>query len=219
MTISKNANIRVFIVEDHPAVHQGLSLLLGNEGISVCGQAEDAASAMTAIPQAKPTVVMTDLSLGETESGMNLISALKAKYPSLPILVYSMHEEGELVEQALAFGAKGYVSKRDITDVLITALVKVIDRDIYISPRAARSLTAQSKELIQNPGNLTPKPLSKQERKVYTMLGQGLSAQDIADKLEVSPRTVESYYSRILVKLDLYSVKDLRRHAILAEKI
>lgn len=130
---------RVFLVDDHPAVREGLRLLLRQAGIDVCGEAADAAGALGAVRDAAPDLVMVDLSLGE-ESGLPLLRALGGAAPGVPLLVHSMHEDPFHVQQALAAGAAGYVTKREVASLLAHAIGELLEGRQYTSPRAAQAL-------------------------------------------------------------------------------
>ena len=197
---------RVFLVDDHPAVREGLRLLLAQSGIEVCGEAGDAAGALETVRGAAPDLVMVDLSLGE-ESGLTLLRALGGAAPGVPLLVYSMHEDPFHVQQAFAAGAAGYVTKREVASLLAHAVGEIRAGRRYTSPRAAQALAAAP------PAAGRPEALSPRELEVYRLLGEGYSTHAIAEALGVSRRTVESFYARILEKLGVPGMEALRRRA------
>jgi DNA-binding NarL/FixJ family response regulator len=200
--------VRVIVVDDHPAVRQGLSLLLEPEGITVCAEAGGRAEALARVEEFRPDLAVVDLSLGE-EDGMGLVADLHER--GMPALVYSMHEDGMHVESAIAAGALGYVTKREIHRVLVNAIREVAAGRRFISPRAALALADRVADARTD--NACDE-LSNQEREVYSLLGEGAGTTEIAAAMNISTRTVESYYARILVKLELEGMRDLRRHAI-----
>jgi len=200
--------IRVFLADDHPAVRQGLSLLMAQEDIVVCAEAETCAETLAGIDTAGADVAVLDLSLGE-ESGLDLISELIDR--GVPVLIYSMHEDPGLVEQCFQRGASGYVSKRDEAFALPRAIRDVQSGNRHISPRIAQLLASR----LLKPAVL---PLSAREMQIMTMLGQGDSNKDIAAELGLSVRTVESYFARIMEKIGLEGMKELRKHAIRIQK-
>jgi len=202
-----NAGIRIFMVEDHPAVRQGLRLLLEQEGIQVCGEGECTDEALKAIPSCDPDLVLVDLCLGE-DDGLELLGQLLLLAPARPLLVYSMFEDAAHVRRALRAGAMGYVTKREAAEVLALAIRECMAGRRYLSSRAQRSLDDTP---TQAGGQ---EVLSAQEQQVYALLGQGFSTSDIAREMELSPRTIESYCGRILVKLGLRGMKELRRQAV-----
>ena len=204
MSGSPAAAVRIFLVDDHPAVREGLHLLLRQEAIVVCGEAGGAAAALAAIPDAAPDLVMVDLSLG-SESGLTLLRELAARLPATPLLVYSMHEDPLHVRQAFANGALGYVTKREVSALLRLAIDELLAGRRYTSPRALAQLESADGRVIE--------PLSPRELAVYTLLGEGYGALAIAEELDVSRRTVDTYFSRILEKLRVSGMEALRRRA------
>lgn len=208
-----DTQIQVFMVEDHPAVRQGLSLLLQQQSIVVTGEAESAAEAEKALETVPCHVVIVDISLAG-ESGLALVEKLQQRQPPLPCLVYSMHEEPAMVERALTSGALAFVNKRDPASVLVEAVRAVHAGERYLSPRIAAALAAR----LSSGKGAGVDSLSMQERRVYDLLGQGFGLAEIGEQLAISPRTVESYCSRINERLGLAGMRELRRHAIAYRK-
>jgi DNA-binding NarL/FixJ family response regulator len=201
------AGIRLFMVDDHPAVREGLRLLLEQHGVVICGEAGDATTALAGIPAASPDLVMVDLSLG-TESGLPLLRALAGALPRVPLLVYSMHEDAFHVEQAFAAGASGYVTKREISALLTLAIGELLAGRRYSSPRVQEVLGSAPSEPTK------VEPLSPRELLVYRLLGEGYGAPAIAGELGVTRRTVDSYFARILEKFHVHGMEALRRRAV-----
>jgi DNA-binding NarL/FixJ family response regulator len=199
---------RIFLVDDHPAVRQGLSLLLNGQGIVVCGEAENSGQTLQRLADAQADLVLVDLSLG-SESGLDLICALHARGES--ILVYSMHDDAQHIESAFAAGAQGYVTKREMVTTLLEAIKAVLSGRRYVSPVAAQIL---ADKLISGQTRVQVDCLSERELEIFKHTGMGHSSAEIAELLNISPRTVESYYARIIEKLGLTGVKTMRRLAI-----
>ena len=192
---------RIFLVDDHPLVRAALAQLLAGAGFVPDGQAGTPAEALVHPALATSRLAVVDLALGE-ESGFDLIRKLRAR--GLAVLVYSMHEGPNAIRRALDAGAGGYVTKREAAESLATAIRAVLAGSCYLSPRAAAALQ-----------ELTPlNGLSGQQRQIYQLLGQGMSNEDIARQLGISVRTLESYCVRIMDKLGVQGVKELRRRAI-----
>lgn len=196
---------RLFLVDDHPALREGLRLFLEHHGFEICGEAGDASSALATIPLAAPELVVVDLSLGG-ESGLTLLRVLADRRPPLPLLVYSMHEDPFRVRQALAAGASGYVAKREASTHLTRAVEELLSGRSYLSPAVEEALAGEAGEAR------AAEPLSPRELLIYSLLAQGWGTPAIAGRLGVSRRTVESYYTRILAKLGLPGMEALRRH-------
>lgn len=200
--------IRVLLVDDHPGVRQGLALLLARDEIAVSGEAGGRADGLAALERETPDLALVDLSLG-AESGIDLTAELVAL--GVPVLVYSMYEDGEHVQRALAAGARGYVAKRELHGVLVDAIREVAAGRQYLGQRPAAALAGQLARTARRP---PPKELSGREHQVYELLGDGASISEIASTMGVSVRTVESYCARMMPKLTVDGMRALRRHAI-----
>lgn len=194
--------VRVYLVEDHPAVRVGIRLLLSEAGMEVCGEASSIQQALEGIAAQPVDLVIVDLSLGG-EDGLDLVREL-----TVPALVYSMFEDAAHVTRAFSAGARGYLTKRDAAEVLPDAIRTCLAGQRYTSPAAAQGL-ADAPEVLEQ-----AEKLSLQEQRVLDLLGQGFTTQAIAARLDLSPRTVESYFSRLQVKLGLSGMKALRLHAV-----
>lgn len=199
--MSESAPPRIFLVDDHPLVRAALAQLLAGAGFQPDGQAGGSAETLAHPALAASQLVVVDLALGE-ESGIELIKKLRAR--GLAVLVYSMHEGSTVIRRALDAGAGGYVTKREAAESLAAAIRAVLAGSRYLSPRAEAAL----RELTPLDG------LSGQQQQIYRLLGQGASNEDIARQLGISVRTLESYCVRIMDKLGLQGVKEMRRRAI-----
>ena len=205
---------KILIVDDHPIVRQGLAEMVNHEeDLMVCGQAEDAHKAMTAVKESKPDMAIVDISLKET-SGMELIKDLKAQYPSLPVLALSMHDESLYAERALRAGARGYIMKAEATEKVITAVRKILSGEIYISDKMAskmmRKLVGDSTEI-----NVSPvERLSDRELEVFQLIGKGFGTRQISERLFLSIKTIETYRAHLKEKLNLEDAAELLQYAI-----
>jgi len=212
-TKNGDGKAKVLIVDDHPIVRQGLSELINHEkDLAVCAQAEDATEAMIAIKSAKPDVAVVDISLKE-KNGVELIKDIKAQYPNLPVLVLSMHDESLYAERALRAGARGYIMKHEATDKVVTGIRAVLDGQVFVSDKMAARMVyklvgggASSGSAIDN--------LSDRELEVFNLIGRGLGTRQIAEKLYLSIKTIETYRSHIKEKLSLASAGELLQYAI-----
>jgi len=203
----------IVIVDDHPIVRQGLAQLINQESdLLVCGQAEDAYEAMQTIRESDPDMVIVDISLKET-SGVELIKDLKIQYPDLPVLTLSMHDETVYGERALRAGARGYITKQEATEKVVTAIRRVLAGEVYVSNGMAAKMVSK---LVGGPGK-TGSPvecLSDRELEVFRMLGEGYNTREMADKLHLSVKTIETYRAHIKDKLGLQDASELLRSAI-----
>ncbi|MHC4159179.1 MAG: response regulator [Planctomycetota bacterium] len=205
---------KVLIVDDHPIVRQGLAELIGHEDdFTVCGQAEDAHQAMKAIKELKPDMVIVDISLKET-SGMELIKDINVQYPNLAILALSMHDESLYAERAIRAGAKGYIMKAEATEKVITAIRKILSGDIYLSePMAAKLIHKLVGGKIEV-GTSAMDRLSDRELEVFRLIGKGYGTRQIAEKLHLSVKTIDTYRAHIKEKLNLTNAAELLQYAI-----
>lgn len=204
---------KVFLVDDHPIVRQGLALFIDREpDLMVCGEADDATSALQAIGEATPDFVVLDISL-DGPDGLELLKTLRVRYPSLPVLVLSMHDESLYAERALRAGANGYIMKQEATDRVLTAIRQILGGDVYLSDRLTKRMLHQFVN-----GSISQRdPLSKlsdRELEVYRLIGVGHGTRQIADELHVSTKTVESYQAHIKEKLSLRNARELVQHAV-----
>ena len=199
---------RIFLIDDHPAVRKGLTLLLTQEAHHICGEADNAARTFELLPGSGAEITFLDLSLGD-ESGLDLIPAICGL--GIRVLIYSMHEDGDTIQKARGAGALGYVSKREPEELLLVAVTELLAGRAYLSPRITQGL---ADSLSVTPQVKTEALLSEREQQLLAMLGQGDGHQDMAAAFGISVRTVETYFNRIIIKLGLEGMKGLRRFAI-----
>lgn len=212
--MTKKGPAKVLIIEDHPLLRQGVTALInGEKDLQVCGEVNDPRQAIDAAQKHQPDVVLLDLSLQGT-SGIEVLKNLKVHFPKLPVLILSMHDEVMYAPRALRAGASGYVMKQEAPETVVSALRKVLAGQVSISPKmGARMLNRFSG---RNDGTLTSPIdlLSDRELEVFTLLGQGNGTREIAEKLHLSVKTIESHRAHIKEKLDLENAAQLIRHAI-----
>lgn len=210
----KRIKHRVFIVDDHPIVREGLTKLINHQrDLKVCGEAGDAASALQAIEDCHPDAALVDISLGP-DSGLQLINEILKKNADLPILVLSMHDELLYAERSISAGAKGYIMKQEHPKKVISALRKVLNGEIYISDNLSANLVKKLADK-QSVVHRTPaESLSNRELEVFQLIGQGLKTQKIAEKLNISVNTIESHLEHIKKKMNFKSSRDLFLHAV-----
>lgn len=199
---------RIFLIDDHPAVRKGLRLLLSQEAHIICGETGNAVETLEQIGTSGAHMALLDLSLGE-ESGLDLIGEIRAL--GIRVLIYSMHEDANTIEKACAAGAHGYVSKREAEDLLLAAVADLLAGNSHFSPRIAQSL---ANRVLTAPQLKKESLLSEREQQLLSMLGQGETNIGMAAVFGISVRTVETYFARIIVKLNLNGMKELRRFAI-----
>lgn len=202
------ASICILVVDDHPAVRAGLSLLVSSQGLEICAEAGARREALEHADRRRPDLAIVDLSL-DGEDGLLLVSDLINR--DVPVLVYSMHGDSEHVKGAFSAGALGYVTKSEIRDVLIEGIHAVCSGHRFVSPKAAVALA----DRVTDPPTGDPlKTLSSKEREVFRRLGEGDGTLEIAGRMQISTHTVESYYARIQLKLNVQGMYELRHRAI-----
>ena len=205
---------RILIVDDHPLFREGLGQMIDrNPDLMVCGEAADAAQALTAIAELKPDLALVDITLGGS-NGLDLIKVIKEKFADLPVLVVSMHEESLYAERALRAGAMGYVMKHEPAKTVRTAITKVLGGDIYLSERMSSTMLSKLMRGKNEPPVSPLEKLSDRELEVFQMLGQGKGTRQIAEELNLTIPTINSFRNRIKEKLQLKSATELMLHAI-----
>lgn len=205
---------RVFVVDDHPIVRQGLAQMINREAdLMVCGEAEEAASALQGIVNDKPDILVLDISLNGPD-GLELLKNIRLRYPSLPVLILSMHDESIYAERALRAGANGYIMKQEAAEKVLLAVRQILNREIYVSERVANRILHH---YISGSPSAEQSPLadlSDRELEVFRLIGGGHSTRTIAEELHLSIKTVESYQAHIKDKLSLKNGRELVQHAI-----
>ena len=200
---SQKHKARILIVEDHPIVRYGIArILTQEEDLAVCGEAGDGQEALQLLEKAKPDLVLLDISLKRID-GLKLLRIIRTDYPSLPVVILSMHDESVYGPKALRLGARGYIMKEESSEKLVAGVREVLRGEIYASDRVKKQVLSRFVDGV--PGK-TASPvdiLSDRERQIFLMLGQGLTSRAIAEKLMVSVKTVETHRARIKVKLDI----------------
>ena len=205
---------RVLIVDDHPILRKGLSMMINQEAdLAVCGEAEDAHKAMELIDRVKPDLVIVDISLPGVD-GVELLKNIKARFGDLPALVVSMHDESLFAERALRAGARGYIMKQEALDDVLTAIRRVLHGEIFVSSRITTKMLEKLVETDVRKANSPLELLSDRELTVLRLIGQGLGTRQIADDLHLSVKTIESYRMHLKEKLKLTSGTDLLKYAI-----
>ena len=208
------AKSRVFLVDDHAMFREGLRQLIEREpGIVVCGDAADADTALEGIASTQPDLVIVDISLGGS-SGIDLIKTIKKEYEDLPVLVVSMHEESLYAERALRAGAMGYVMKHEPSKTVKAAIRKVLGGDMHLSEKMASSMVGKFMRGDSEQPASPLEALSDRELEVFRMLGQGKAVRVIAEEMNVTIPTINSFRNRIKEKLNLKTSTEVMLRAI-----
>jgi DNA-binding NarL/FixJ family response regulator len=205
---------RVFIVDDHPLVREGLTNLINRQDdLVVCGEAKDSAQAIDGIMKARPDVALIDISLAN-ESGLELLKQLARQFPQVALIVLSMHDETLYAERALRAGARGYVMKHETSKSVLASIRRVIGGGVYVSERIVNRMASRF-NLSREPVTTSPvERLSDRELEIFRLLGQGRTSSQIAKDLNLSLKTVQAYCARAKAKFGVDSLTELLRAAI-----
>jgi DNA-binding NarL/FixJ family response regulator len=211
----QDSNVRkIFLVDDHPVTRAGVGTLLNQQtNFHVCGEADSAPKAIDLIPKLNPELAIIDISL-KTTSGIELIKNLNALAPGLKVLVLSMHDENLYAERALRAGAKGYVMKDQAADTLIGAVKRVLSGELHVSEKMKERMLNRFVSNKRDELTFSMDSLSDREMEVLVHIGNGYSTRQIATKLNLSVKTIDSYREHLKIKLRLAKGADLVRHAI-----
>jgi DNA-binding NarL/FixJ family response regulator len=201
---------RVLVVDDHPVVRHGITLVINAEpDLQVCGEAENEQSARRMLRELNPDVMVVDLSLGAGGDGFNIVRDVHAHFPQMPILVLSMHDETVYADRLFAQGAAGYIMKQAAADQLVTAIRVVLRGERYMSESLKQHLAERGTEAGEQGDRL-----SARELQVISLIGLGLGTREIADRLSLSIKTVETHRLTIKRKLSLDTNAQLVQYAI-----
>jgi DNA-binding NarL/FixJ family response regulator len=209
----QSARKKIFIVDDHPMMREGLAQLISNEpDLVVCGQSDEASSALEQIERLGPDLAIVDISL-RSSNGLELIKDLQVRAAHIPVLVISMHDESLYAERVLRAGGRGYVMKQEGGKKLMEAMRQVLTGQTYVSPAVSgRILDAFAGRRQANSSPL--ERLTDREFEVFQLIGQGRATKEIAEKLHVSVKTVEVHRVNIKQKLSLSTAPELIRFAV-----
>ena len=205
---------RVFIVDDHPLVRDGLANLINAQrDLMVCGEAEDSTQALTKIRKTRPHVALIDISL-KNESGLELVKDLRNQFPQVALIVLSMHDEALYAERSIRAGAQGYVMKREASKNVLASIRRVLEGCVYVSAKVASKMALG----ISSPREAAPRSpverLSDRELEIFRLLGQGRTTAQIASDLNLSVKTIQAYCARAKEKFGVTSLTELLRAAI-----
>jgi DNA-binding NarL/FixJ family response regulator len=204
---------RVMLVDDHPLVRKGLAALISDEPyLEVCGQAESAESALKILDDCRPDLMIVDITLPGI-NGVDLIKRIRSRNAQVRILVSSMHEESLFAERCLRAGANGYIDKASATDEVLSAVTKVLDGQLYLSAdMTSRMLHGAIRGQAEKQSCL--ETLTDRELEVFALIGKGLPTRDIAERLHLSVKTIETHRDHVRRKLGIANSTELMRHAV-----
>jgi len=213
MTTSK-AKHNILLVDDHPLLREGIAQLINEQpDLRVCGEAEDRASALAVLDRCQPDLAIVDISLKD-QSGLELVKDFHSRAPDLLILILSMYDEALYAERALRAGARGYIMKREASAKVLDAIRRVLSGGVYASAAIIEGILdkVSRRAAAGRPAALAA--LSDRELEVLVLIGQGYGSQQIAQRLHISVKTIETHRANLKLKLKLGSSSDLLQHAI-----
>lgn len=206
--------LKVLLVDDHPITRQGMKALVNQQpNLEVCGEADNAAYAIELVGRLQPDLAVVDIAL-KTTNGIELTKNIKVHAPNLPVLIVSMHDEGLYAERALRAGAMGYLMKQEASEKIIAAIQRLLQGEIYLSDKIKEKMLHR---FVNKKGEgmvFSIDTLSDREMEVFQLIGNGYSTRQIAQKLNLSSKTIDSYREHLKLKLNLESGAELVRHAI-----
>jgi DNA-binding NarL/FixJ family response regulator len=205
---------RILLVDDHPMVRERLAEIINREAdLTVCGEAEDRHEAIASIPTKRPDLAIIDLALKNSD-GLELIKDIRTRWPKVRMLVVSMHDESLYAERVIRAGALGYITKQEATRKILLAIRRVLASNIYLKEGIATHIVSR---LTARAGGVAATPaerLADRELQVFDLTGRGLNTSEIADRLHIAVKTVETYRSRIKEKLKLKDSSEMLQWAI-----
>ena len=212
--MSNNFKKKIVLVDDHPVMRKGLALIFDSDpGYEVIAQLDRGEELIQRLDELNPDLIIIDISLPGM-NGLELVKHVISQKEDQKILVVSRHDESLYAERVIRAGAKGYVMKLEAGDELLKAVRKVLGGGIYVSDEVSERLlmgmARGQKRVMESP----IEKLSDRELEVFELTGKGNSTRDIAEKLHLSVKTVESYRARIKTKLNLENATELMVHAV-----
>lgn len=207
------AKSRIILVDDHPLVRERLAELINQQAdLQVCGECGDDKECLAFLEKTVVDMAIVDLTL-KGAHGIDLIKDLQVRYPKLCVLVLSMHDEILYAERALRAGARGYVTKQEASQTIMTAIRTVLAGETYLNEKMARQLIGSYVRQRRADKEGPIQRLTDRELEVFQLMGEGHSTRVIGEILKIDPKTVDSYRARIKEKLNISSIDALRHHA------
>ena len=216
MSEVKPEKMRVLLIDDHAMIRQGLAALINEEpNLVVCGEAGNGREGLELIAALQPNLAIVDISLGDGD-GIELIRDARIRAPQVLLLVLSMHDEGVYAERAVRAGARGYLMKAEAAETVLAAIRCVLSGRIYLSATVTEQMLqwAGTAHKESQSHNSPVERLTDRELQLFLLLGEGIKVRDIAKKLIISVKTVESHRVNIKRKLNLKTSDELLRYSI-----
>lgn len=210
--MKSSEKLKMIIADDHGIVRSGIKQVLGDHnGIDIIAEASSYTELDELLNELSCDILILDLNLGD-KNGIQNIRDISDRFNALSILVLSMFPEDPYALQSIQAGAKGYVSKRSMLEEILDAVEHILNDKIYLSENFRKTLPFGTE--LEKSSKPSIESLSQREYEVYTLLSQGLTSKEIAEKLSLSPKTVSTYRTRVLSKLSLSSTNQLIHFAM-----
>lgn len=207
--------MKIVLVDDHPVVRKGLkSILEEDAGFTVCGEAEDANTAIKVVSETEPDLVIVDIELKGNIDGIELVSAIKVRFPQIKMLVMSMDDGTLYAEKSIKAGAKGYIAKAEAAENIMSAIEAVMDNKIYLSNSISNKIATKHIYGTQDNRKLDIHLLSGRELEVFQLIGKGYKRNEIAKRLNININTMESHRRKIREKLSIENSSELTKIAV-----
>ncbi|MFH1739737.1 MAG: response regulator transcription factor, partial [bacterium] len=204
---------RILLAEDHEVVREGLRSLLEKEkDLEIVGEAGDGRTAAQLVREKLPKVILMDITMPDL-NGIDASAQILSEFPNMKIIILSMHAEQEYIQRALHAGVRGYMLKDGAYQELVNAIRTVLRGDIYLSPGITGIVVGKYLEKTKTESSAISS-LTLREREILQLLAEGLTAKEIATRLNLSTKTIEVHRQRIMDKLDIHNVVQLTRYAI-----
>lgn len=211
-TTSRNS-WKILIVDDHPLIRRGMmALISADPSLRVCGEAASMDEAKKLVEELAPHLLIVDITL-KSGNGLELVKQIASTHPEVRMLMCSMHDESLFAERCLRAGASGYLNKEVADTQLLDAIHTVRSGKTFVSPQLAERLLGRIVGGGQ-PAQTPMETLTDRELEVFGLIGQGLTTRQIAERLSLSYKTIESYRENIKAKLSLKNAAELNRHAV-----
>jgi len=207
--------MKIVLVDDHPVVRKGLkSILEEDAGFVVCGEAEDANTAIKVISETEPELVIIDIELKGNIDGIELVSAIKVRFPHIKMLVMSMDDGTLYAEKSIKAGAKGYIAKAEAAENIMSAIEAVMENRIYLSSSISNKIATKHIYGSQDNKKIETHLLSGRELEIFQLIGKGYKRNEIAKRLNININTMESHRRKIREKLSIENSSELTKIAV-----
>ncbi len=205
---------KVLLVDDHPITRQGMKVLIDQQpDLVVCGETDNGPHAIELIGALEPDIIVVDIAL-KTINGIELTKNIKTRAPKLPVLIVSMHDEDVYAERAIRAGAMGYLMKQEASEKIVAAIRRLLSGKIYLGDKIKEKMLHRFVNKRSDTAEFSIDTLSDREMEVFQLIGNGYSTRQIAQKLNLSSKTIDSYREHLKLKLNLNSGAELVRYAI-----